>query len=817
MSNYAKFLLIFSLSILSARGVLWACGGSEEDEDSSFSAFNPAYFIGKTNPIFFYADDPQFGTDSTGMYNDNYSNNPITGEWDKYLKHALPKQDIHYLLFTANLNEVDSVYRYLGGDIAVTPPSYPLPAKGKRDGKRVNSFFQYLLLAKQCEKFAAPPRKDYYGWDSKPDPIIIPNGLATKLESAFTTNTDPFIKERLWFQCIRLAYFEDKSVNENDSLTTSQLQQSKIVMLFNTHEKEFDKNLTYYRSLGYLAGYYYRHKAYAKSNYLYSLCYANTDDLRWSSNWSFHPQEEKDWTETLHMAKTKEEQIMLWQLLGINNDDDARAIREIAKLDPHSNRLEVFLGRLIAKAEYARAAPAIPDTAIQFLPYFAFDNNAANIKHVNALNDSAYNIAYQKAYRDVVAERVAHDPNIRLVDSMSNNKSISMPYYWHLAAGYLHFLDDDFAGCAKFYALAEKELPKNDQMIMAQYKVLAIMLYAHQVDHIDAATEAKLTEPLNWLANLKDGKDTVKDLRFQSAVTETMDALSKVYLKQGDKIKAALLGYNNGFYNSNYRIDSLTVFINKPGKTPFERALVRYSPFKLGELYFQQALIMTYQEQLDRAVMFMSMADTATQNAELYGNPFNSRLNDCHDCDHAAPQKHKYSRLDFIKTLKAISEELKAGKNVYRNAYLMANAYYNINEYGNARFFYEGNLFIFSLTEPSIGEGLKYANIFTKQNIAEQYYKKAFDNAGNNEQRALCAFMLSKCERNNYYNVEYDKPGETTLFSGLDNNSSFIPDWSYFKVLNTRFSDTKYYAEVLKECGDFKSYVDSVKQIHQSH
>jgi hypothetical protein len=416
-----------------------------------------------------------------------------------------------------------------------------------------------------------------------------------------------------------------------------------------------------------------------------------------------------------------------------------------------------------------------------------------------------------------VTENVKYDRNIHLVDSMSNIKSIAKPYYWHLAAGYLHFLDDDFAGCAKFYALAKKEFPKNDQMIMAQYKVLSIMLYAHQVNHINSNTEAKLTEPLNWLANLKDGKETMKDLRFQSAITETMDALSKIYLKQGDKIKAALLGYNNGFYNSYGHIDSLVTFINKPEKTPFEQSLVRYSPYKLEALYYQQALIMTYRQDLDRAVVFMGMTDTVTKNAELYGNPFNSRLNDCHDCDHTSFQKRKYSRLDFLKTLKAINDDLKAGKNVYRNAYLMANAYYNINEYGNARFFYEGNLFIFSLTEPSIGEGLKYANLFTRQNIAEQYYKKAFDNAGNNEQRALCAFMLSKCERNSYYNVEYDKSGEKTIFSGLDNNNSFIPDWNYFKVLNTGFSDTKYYAEVLKECGDFKSYVDSVKQIHQSH
>jgi len=817
MSSYGKFLLIFSLCILSACGFLWACGGSEDDEGSSFSAFNPAYFVGKANPIFFYTDDPQFGTDSTGIYNDNYLNNPITEEWDKYIGNALPKQDIHYLLFKANLNGVDSVYRYLNGEIAAIPPSYPLLAKANVADKKVNSFFQYLRLAKKCEQFAAPPRKEYYDWGSKPDSIIIPKGLDNELNNAFITNKNSFIKERLWFQCVRLAYFQDKSVNQSDSLTIGQLQQSRIVGLFNTYEKGFDKNLIYYRTLGYLAGYYYRHKAFAKSNYLYSLCYANTNDLRWASNWSFHPVEEKDWIETLHMAKNTEEEIMLWQLLGINNDDDYRAIREIAKLNPHSNRIDVFLGRLIAKAEFNRVAPSVPDTAIHFLPNFPFDNNAANIKYVNAINDSAYNVAYQTAFHNVVTENVKYDRNIHLVDSMSNIKSVAKPYYWHLAAGYLHFLDDDFSGCAKFYALAEKELPKNDPMIMAQYKVLSIMLYAHQVNHIDANTEAKLTEPLNWLANLKDGKENIKDLRFQSAITETMDALSKVYLKQGDKIKAALLGYNNGFYNSYGRVDSLITFINNPRKTPFEQALIRYSPNKLEALYYQQALIMTYRQDLDRAVAFMSLTDTNTKKAELYGNPFNSRLNDCHDCDHAAFQKRKYSRMDFLKTLKAINDDLKAGKNVYRNAYLMANAYYNINEYGNARFFYEENLFLFTLTEPSIGDGLKYANLFTRQDIAEKYYKQAFDNAGNNEQRALCAFMLSKCERNTYYNVEYDKPGETTVFSGLDNNSSFIPDWGNFKVLNTRFSGTKYYAEALRECGDFKNYVDSIKKTSKPH
>ena len=802
--------------MLCVAGVLWACGWSEEE---AYTVFSPEYFVGKEYSFFFYDGNHEFyqgynnngdyyydDADTTGMHSDNYLNNPITAEWDKYLKHAVPRQNIHYLLFKAKLYGVDSVYKYFNGSIAKPPPFYPVAEKSDLHNKRVKSFFDYLRLAKACEQFAVRPIKEY--WDDKPDTITIAPGLDTALAIAFNKTKDPFIKERLWFQQVRLAYFDDKGNYQPDTLTNSELEKSEIVQLYNKYEKKATKNLVYYRTMGYLAGYYYRHKAYANANYLYSLCFANSDDLKKASDWSFHPQNETDWLETLQLAKNKEEKITLWQMLGMNNDA-GRGIKEIARLDIRSDKMDLLLSRLINAAEAGKSSPVVNTAELKYPIAFPFTKDTANVNYVNAHNDSSYNAAYATAYNIAIRESVINDADMRLVDSLSNCKLIAKPYYWHLAAGYLHYLHYDYEGCAKFYALAEKEFPAGDKMIMAQYKLLSVMLYTQQISHIDAKVEDKLIEPLNWLANLRDGKENVQYLRFNDALNTTIDAISKAYLKQGDKKKAILFGYGED-YNDFNKIEAIIKFITKPDKSAFERAMIRYYPHKLTELYYQQALIMTYKGDLDRAVTLMGKTDTVTKNSLLYANPFNSRLNDCHDCEAAAPQKHKYSMLDLLQTMKAMKDELKAGKNVYRNAYLMANAYYNISYYGNSRVFYEGSLSrVPAIGEP--GDGLQYLNLFTEQTMPEKYYEQALKNAGNDEQRALCTFMLSKCDRNTYYNVDTPTQGDGTQY-GLS-NEHVISSWPNFKVLHDKYSRTKYYAEVLKECGDFKEYVDSVNNV----
>ncbi|NJO87678.1 MAG: hypothetical protein HC831_00970 [Chloroflexia bacterium] len=171
----------------------------------------------------------------------------------------------------------------------------------------------------------------------------------------------------------------------------------------------------------------------------------------------------------------------------------------------------------------------------------------------------------------------------------------------------------------------------------------------------------------------------------------------------------------------------------------------------------------------------------------LLGNPFNGFIQDCHDCDHAAKQKTKFSKLRFIEIIQIMQGKVKNGEDLYNNYLLLGNSFYNMTHYGNARVFYEGDI---------AGEG-SYVNDEVLENKiydmtnAKYYYQKALEAATNDEQRAKCNYLLAKCERNEYYKNT--------------GNDDFLA-WDGFKKLKTKYSNTKYYKEVIKECGYFEKY-----------
>jgi len=188
----------------------------------------------------------------------------------------------------------------------------------------------------------------------------------------------------------------------------------------------------------------------------------------------------------------------------------------------------------------------------------------------------------------------------------------------------------------------------------------------------------------------------------------------------------------------------------------------------------------------------------------LPGNPFNGRITDCHDCDHAAAQKIKYTKGSFVKKLVLMKSSLQSGQDIYNNALLLGNAFYNMSFYGNARYFYEGNI---------RGQGMSYPEAIdfhfrqqlTDNSIAYGYYQKALAAAQDDEQRAKCLFLMSKCERNGWYN--------RTLLNFNNNNYTYqepsgtdFVEWSSFKELK-KYPQTAFYKNAIKECGYFKKVV----------
>lgn len=752
-----SFLVIFSACTLLTAGVVWACAGGDEEE---YSVFSPEYFVDKQYTPFFYDGvNDYYGTngygDTTGMYDNNIRyNHQVMQDWDDYLQHRVATHELQQLLFTLSRTGLDSVCARYTGKLNALPAGYPDLSSTRASKKKMLAFLNYLVIARDCEAFAV--RDVWYGWGEDKPVIRVNTALEAVLKNAFQQSEDAFIRQRLLFQMIRYYYFRDRAgvtTVDGNMVKTPVVPDSKILTTFQQYDNTFPHNLVYYRTLGYVAGYYYLHGAYAMSNYLYSLGYNYSLEMKVPSKWSFHPQEEKDWQETLRMAKSKEEQITLWHMLGMEYDP-ARAIQEIAAIDPKSEKMELLLSRLVNSREATR------DSAV---------------------------------------------PDLHIIDGIAQRNNNAKPYFWNLGAGYLHYMQKDYAAAAAFYAAAQKQIPATDRMLLAQYKLLTILLQVDRAGKIDGSTEAALAEPLAWLADLNDGKDTIRYLRFYNARAHVMEAIAAAYKKQGNLLKAICFSYSGytgdaGFYTDNKRIEALKQLLTKPDKTAFEKAMVRYYPLKIEDLYYHQGTMSVYQEKLDTAIELLKQAGDRS-SFQLAGNPFNGRLNDCHDCDHEAPQKQKYTPLSFVQTLKKIKTELNAGTNVYANALLLGNAYYNITHYGNARLFYESSIIEGSYQAGGLNEAFR--EILTSQATAEKYYLLALQNAANNEQKAKCTFLAAKCERNEMYNQADNISKSSSQDEYADKRP---PAGKYFELLKNNYSQTNYYKEALKECGYLDSY-----------
>lgn len=261
-------------------------------------------------------------------------------------------------------------------------------------------------------------------------------------------------------------------------------------------------------------------------------------------------------------------------------------------------------------------------------------------------------------------------------------------------------------------------------------------------------------------------------------------------------------GRGNSFYDNEKNLLDMKAFLAKADKTEIEKIATGIYSLKLKDINNFQAVQATFKNKIPEAIAFIQQTDSV-QYYEFLGNPFNGNIKDCHDCDHAAYQKKKYSQLDFLNTIKGMQDKLAQKEDVYTNSLLLGNAFYNITHFGNGRTFYEISIVGYGSSPYSFRDSMK--KMITNCDLPKMYYQKALEAATTKEQKAKCIYMLAKCERNEYYNTKYNNV--TNWWSIEDDKVNFIA-WNGFKTLKKEYSDTKYYQDVIAECGYFNTYVN---------
>lgn len=733
-----KWLTVFSF-LFTAIVIALACGNW--DIMYIHSNFAPEVIPNKGyTPFFYEPNEPFYGIGHDREHTTRF-NDDVVNDWYSFVKGKISKEDIALLLLSDETNdELNALNNY------VVEGKTNASVK-KRSGSidlndtHVRAFIEFAYIAKQLDLLIVPIGDWDYYQSARTNGKGIPKTLLDTFAEKYEKTSDPFLKNRYWFQCLKALFY----ANQHDAFER----------FFNKTKQNVERNILYYRALGYLAAFYYEKKDFNTANRLYAEIFDKVPTMRTVTVYSFHVQSENEWQQTLKNAANTDEKVALWTLLGYYADEE-RAINEIYKLNPKSTHLNLLLTRLVNKKEEV------------LLSKVEDDNGKVDMSFVN--------------------------PVLRIAEE---EKTLN-PYLWYLAAGYVSMWKAEYDAAEKYYAKAERLLPSTQPLVVEQLKLLRLLNSVSSIQSIKGNNVEKLTDELRWLF-LSEKQEKI---RSYYATEKCQEYLSTIYAKNNNPLYAELLKHNDDFYLQNRNLDVMLSFLLKTDKTPFEQLLQDIYPISADDIYHYKAIIATFNDDLDAAISNMQKAGKLA-HTELYGNPFNGFIKDCHECDHQRKQTVKYTLLGMLMKMREMKQAAEQNNDVYNNSLLIGNAYYNITFYGNARLFWLSTLTTGG-TIPSNEENIAIfaKKMFTDCSMAKKYYLKAAAATQNDEEKAKIAYLLAKCQRNDFYSQYYSEDK-----TPIEASRAFFFAWDGFKELKSKYAHTRYYKDVINECGYFDYFV----------
>ena len=728
------------------------CAGGDDIGDYETSLFAPE--IANT-PVLqpFFKSYSQFyrgndiNNDEKSYYGKNSTPNfreQNSKDWAGFFENKLDTSAINQMLYRSNIGEVDKlIFHIKERDSVLNPELKDSKILTFENKEKSLEFLYYLGFALRAETFTNRPNID---WDYKAVSFKGNEFLAKLIKGGqrqAINSKSMFVKERYHFQNIRLHYFnEDYKACE---------------LYFEINKNDFQKNgLIYYRSLGYVAAGFYKQKNYAKANYYYARLFENVPMMKKMAMWSFHPQQEADWQKSLALAQNANEKATLWFMMGYNQDN-LRAMQQIVKLVPNSPYLDALLTRAINTNEY----DVLQD--IYKNPTAAFKSSKTDAKLLAFVTTQT-----------------------------GQNKTI-----WNLGAGYLNLLKGDLNKAEGYF----KKVESKDSLVTESLKLYRSIAHVQSYEKLGSKDENDLLEDMNRIQK----SNKYRTLRTESARIWLHKRMATLYKKQGELIKAECWTNHSTpyFYENIANLESVEAFLSKSNKSKYEQLLQSMYDYNKQNILEAQVVIWTYKGNIGKASEILKKERLSGQS--FLGDPFVIHINDCHDCDHAAFTKSKKEAITdslFLAKLLNYQETAATTTNPETKAdayFNMANGFYNITYFGNGRSFYETPLLSrdylssFEYKNYYNGENLK-SNVFDC-GVAASYYQKALEATKDPERKAKFAFMLAKCEQNQFF---LRKP---------KNYKGSFKAGTQFASLKTNYAKTKYYQEILKECGYFRTYI----------
>ncbi|RRA96053.1 hypothetical protein [Paenimyroides viscosum] len=738
------------------------------------SVFSPEITVNnKEYEPFFYDDYTIFYNGYTVQSPGDLFKDANVADWTSYLKKYTP-ETVEYYLYNKDLDtslRTISTAKNPAAEFKKQNFKYTLDLSDEKSQK----FVLFIMLARGIEIYS---NQTYNYWDYKNHTQEnADTEFTNKVENLYkkqTSNKDDFFKNRMWFQVVRSKFYSS--------------DRGSVIPFFNDTQKDQPKNNLYYQALSYVGGAYKNLKNYEKANATFAQVFNQCKPMMASALFDYKPLEAAAFKASLSQAPNQSAKETMYALQGYYTNEFT-ALQDLYKLNPNSPHIDFLLSRWVN----------INEQSINiYNEYEKLDIDAKKVK---------------KELKDKV-----NTAELKWINEVANDSKVHNLYIWKATAAYFNSLVGDYSKADNLLKSAHSLAENSNQK--GQVRSLRLLNNLLSVDQIDLKVEGKLIEDVNWLfyEETFPVKDYVSEGRTGYLQSFAKKYISSLYKKQGDGLMSELTYPIKGFYKDQKQGTAMEKLLLSSQRSAWQDIFVGIYPYKLADIYESRGIYLFYQDKIDEAIVefekitpFESqqynwqkseyetiIIDYKTQ--ELLGNPFNGKIKDCNDCDHSAKQSVKYSQLNFLQKIKEMKAKIAAGEDVYNNALLVGNAFYNASYFGNARPFYNNSI----INEYGNSISKEHEKMLYGMDNVQKYYNMAKKAAADNEQKAKMAYMLAKVERNNFYSSTYFMPNE--YYYGYGNNV-MVRKWGGFEDLKNTYSDTKYYQDVIAECGYFRKYL----------
>ncbi|WP_341843054.1 hypothetical protein [Chitinophaga caseinilytica] len=775
--NWKRFTVYSGSALamtLAGAAYVWSCGGEADPYDYYTSMFNPNL---AEKPGF----EPFYYTALTDYYAAETPEQTLNlQEWGTFFNGKVSKDDLTEFIYTYSRPQMSTLYNHI-------EKNQPLQLPDSVEKNGLTKYFLeskdretlgYLMYAKQCEANSGSDNP----WEEPKRDSVAMLRLAKNGMQLYRAAQNPQIRERYAFQSVRMAHF---AKNYNQAL---QYYDSLAAPLKG-------ESLIHYRTLALKAGALMRTGKKAQSAYLFSQIFDKVPsqrrlaflNMKWAGVYE---------NSVLQLCKTPYERGTITAIYAMRQTDYyPQGLEQTYAHDPKHPLLDVLLSREIAKLEENYLTAALGKESGMFQNYYESSEYAP---------DKVENL------REVV-NRIAKEGKV---------KETSL---YHISSAYLSYIMRDFKSARASLATAQT-LPARPA-VKDQFEVVKLLLTIAEQPRLDAPFEQALLPSLRWL-DTKLPKQTDREYWYDPA-PESLDGdfysrlyrnlmdfiIAPRYAKQGDPVRQALAlsvrdrvkqyQYYWTFVSAkSYITDSLSTNAmislyngrKARNQSPYEAYL--YQSLKLSENELGEAIAISYvrNHQFADAVEWFKRSGSS-RKTELALRP------QLQDYGYTDPDSlaTPVTELQFAEKMVSLEKEMKKSKVNPETYFEYANGLFSFSYYGAAYHLAADYRPSTDWWQPEYDK-TPWLKEYYGCYRAEEYYKKAADASTDPEFKAKALFLAARCAQKH---LPYSEQ--------LEWHMQAIRQNPYFPALQADYKNTRFYQDIIKECGYLRDFAKAQK------